>query len=165
MFAGKQALLWTLLALTLAASVWVSVAEEENAEVLVAPRQTINRQTMHPNATDGAYTPPALTREKISDRPENLFTAGKPVGTEPHTEEIALAPEIPDLPYTYAGMLDEGHQITIFLSNEKKQRNYAVHSGETLDRIWRLQSIDSMQITFIHLPSKTEIFLPIGDSN
>lgn len=160
-------LLWVMLLLSLAASIWVSMAEESSDATFQAskPHTKFSPGIQSQKLGAEGQATEILTRGKIEDDPIDLFQPHITLSTEAAAEETPQQPNVPDLPYKYAGKLAEGESLILFLTNENNNRNYAVHKGDVIDRIWRVDEISPSQITFIHLPSKTVMLLPIGDNN
>jgi len=59
-------------------------------------------------------------------------------------------PQAPPLPFTYLGKMVEGDQTVIFLS--ARDRNYVARVGETLDGVWRVESIGEQDMSFDYVP-------------
>lgn len=59
-------------------------------------------------------------------------------------------PQAPPLPFIYLGRMVEGDQTVIFLS--ARDRNYVARVGETLDGVWRVDSIGEQEMSFDYVP-------------
>lgn len=59
-------------------------------------------------------------------------------------------PKAPPLPFVYLGQILEGEQISVFLGHQ--QRTLIVHSGDTIDGTYRIESISPTSATFLYLP-------------
>lgn len=60
------------------------------------------------------------------------------------------APRAPPLPFVYLGQIDEGDRIAVFLGQQ--QRTLIVRSGDTVDGIYRVESVTPTGATFLYLP-------------
>jgi hypothetical protein len=159
--------IWGLLVLTLAATGWVSVAQEADAVALnERPRPGVGVR----HAADPAAQPTSdeerlaldLTlRLPIVGEPTDLFSIDKPASQQTQEDQAPPAVEVPPLPYTYAGKLVEGEQLIVFLM--RGNRNHAVSVGDVVDRVWKLDAIEPARLLFSHIPTRTEVPLLIGE--
>jgi hypothetical protein len=166
----KQKMLWATLIVTLAVTAWTAV-QDDNTETAVI--QT-SKQHIQPARRSGiaAATTTAetlsiskeqLVRQYLESPKINLFD------TEPATSiqvmEQAATPvrqEVPELPYTYAGKLEENGHTLIFLLKGGQQ--YVVKEGDRLGK-WILQQIEPTMLVFTYRPMNTQVSIKIGDSN
>lgn len=70
----------------------------------------------------------------------------------------APPPQAPPLPYAYLGRLIEGDETTVFLS--RQNRNYLARAGETLDGLYRVESIEESRMVLTYLPLGAQQVLP-----
>ena len=105
-----------------------------------------------------------LKREPMTDLTHNLFSAGAEKTQQALDTQQAIAQqavEIPPLPFTYAGKLEDNGQFTVFLSMGDK--NYSVKTGDVVGE-WKVRSIAPPQMILSYLPLRAEVPLMIGDS-
>lgn len=163
--AGKRSrLIWVALALTLAATAWMA-STDESAEALAVPaRKTLRVPApAAPEATNPSLDPDSFTRAPIEEAPAELFATEQDVAPEAEMPQTPVKPTTPAFPFVYAGKMIEEGQYTIFLS--QGERNLALHAGEVIDGVWRIQSIQPPTMVLTYLPLKTEVSMAIGEKN
>lgn len=81
---------------------------------------------------------------------------------QPPPSQIAskpAAPTVPPMPYRFAGKLLQDGKLQVFLS--KGDATVPVREGETLDGIYRVESIGEDRITLVYLPLKHKETIPV----
>ncbi|MCW5623150.1 MAG: hypothetical protein KIT73_00320 [Burkholderiales bacterium] len=101
-----------------------------------------------------------LERRSGSAKPIDAFgtrsweaPAPKLTPREAAAREAAAAPAppvAPPLPFTYVGQIGDEDAVTVFL--ESQERHLAVKSGDVVDGMWRVDTIDARQVVFTYLP-------------
>ncbi len=159
----RQMLIWGALLATLAATAWVAASEDEGRDAVSAikPARSSAPTTALVNVSATpvlAYQPRAI----IESEPQDLFPGGAPP-----EEKTAPAPPpkptTPPLPFGYAGKLAEDGNFIVFLTHGT--RNLAVHVGDVIDGVWRIESIRPPTMVVGYLPLKTEVPIAIGETN
>lgn len=138
----------------------VTVAERSSASAAVAG--TAERPDMFSAGTDQLAR---LNARRIEEDPEPLFQAARKAAAvrRVSVEEAPSAPVAPPLPFRFLGqMVDEG-KATLFLS--MNERNIVVSTGETIDDLYRVDSIENGVAVFTYLPMKQKQTLPIGEKS
>ena len=164
---AKNNVLWGLLALTLAATAWVSAADAPDAVVArespkpAAAAERGKASMTKPAAAEDRWTLNLTKRALIVGEPLDLFATEKPVEQSSLDGKEAPVVEVPALPYSYAGKLAEGDRLIIFLM--RGNRNHALTVGDVVDRVWRLEAIEPARLLFSHIPTQTEVPLLIGE--
>jgi len=78
------------------------------------------------------------------------------------------APRVPAMPYRYAGKVLHEGKLKVYLA--KGDEVFAVRQGETLDRVYRVESIEDTRIRLLYLPLRrmqtipVESVLPLADA-
>jgi hypothetical protein len=173
----KNKVLWGLLAFTLAATAWVSVADAPDsvaARDVPKPATAVERgkasqdkssrdnsSIAKPAAAEDGWGLNPTKRAPIVGEPQDLFALEKPVEQPSQAGKDAPAVEVPALPYSYAGKLAEGDRLVVFLM--RGNRNHALTIGDVVDRVWRLEAIEPARLLFSHIPTQTEVPLLIGE--
>lgn len=142
----------------------VTVAERSSASAAVAgtaerPRE---RADMFSAGTDQLAR---LNARRIEEDLEPLFQGARKAAAvrRASVEEAPSAPVAPPLPFRFLGrMVDEG-KATLFLS--MNERNIVVSAGETIDGLYRVDSIENGVAVFTYLPMKQKQTLPIGEKS
>ena len=178
----KEYFVWILLAITLLATLWVS-AQDENAQnenmeqnasaaksVVSSTRANIQQaarsaQARANNSNLALIKAPSAQSQwghtQESDDPKNIFTAYVSAAhLAEQTAEVSVAPQMPSLPYAYAGKLNDAGEVMVFLTGAYK--NYTVKVGDTIDEIWLVKAISPPMMTLKYLPLNTETTLNIG---
>lgn len=75
------------------------------------------------------------------------------------TASKPAAPTAPPMPYRFAGKLLQDGRLQVFLS--KGDTTIPVREGETLDGIYRVESIGEDHITLVYLPLKHKETIPV----
>jgi hypothetical protein len=68
-------------------------------------------------------------------------------------------PTAPPLPYTYAGRLVHDGQLSLLIA--KGDEVIAIREGQTLDGVYRVESITDKQITMVYLPLDQKQTIPV----
>lgn len=171
MKALKKYGIWIALALTLSATVWVSISEEtssEDTDIAALPRTKKARLPALPMPALASSTQSIdlnmdnLQRVPLSETPGNLFNI-ELTDTEPaDTEAVAAIVETPPLPFVYAGKLEDEGRYIVFLTSGNK--NYSVAIGDVIDQ-WQVKSVRPPQMILSYLPLKSDVPLIIGEVN
>lgn len=162
----KQYWVWMMLALTVLASIWVQQQEDATEEVLVVTTSTrkpeadshvMPQRTLTVASQNISYA--VATREEITDTPINIFT---PYSAENDvaSDEAEPLPQAPANPYTYAGKLMEDGSFIVFLTDGVQ--NHAVRTGDVINTNWRIQSINSPELTLEYMPLGVTTKMQIG---
>ncbi|MDI1308934.1 MAG: hypothetical protein PSV17_05815 [Methylotenera sp.] len=162
---------WIALALTLAATAWVSQSEEKESQSNVANdvAPTFNRttRTSHPSPVvqakaESQIDSSALLMQRpiITEEPRNIFTPY--IAVENMSDKNASESVVQAVvnPFVYAGKLVEDGKVIVFLIDGDK--NHAVKSGDVIEEMWQVKSITPPVMTLKNIPSKIEIQLQIG---
>jgi hypothetical protein len=75
--------------------------------------------------------------------------------------EQAPEPSAPALPFKYLGQMVENGEVTLFLS--LNDRNIVAKPGDTIDDLYRVESIQGGVVEFTYLPLKQKQTLPVGE--
>jgi len=160
----KQYGIWMLLAITLSATAWISFTEDKAGDVLIVKRPPTNsRAPAPPIAITDEFNMDTLLRPKTDELPSNLFNTDMPVAVQ--TQEaisIPLQEQVPTIPYTYAGKLEEDGHYIVFLT--KNGRNYVVREGDALGK-WQIKTIRPPQMILSYKPLQAEVPMSIGEVN
>ena len=162
----RNVVLGSLLAATLAATIWVSQQAEEEVVIVNPPlKQTATSKKIATNKPHVALE--KLQRSRVvSDKPtvEDVFQAKSWYVPPPPPKPVPPPPPAPPpLPFIYMGKLLEDDKLTIFLT--KQDRHYAVKAGETLDGAYRVDSVTAQQVIFTYLPLNMQQTLTLGGAN
>ena len=174
MSAGRKqrwAILLVLLGLTLGAVAWVSQQEEAAEPVRVAPHVTMPKDGPQGNGQSAKDKPDealSLNMNRLQREPQDkddavsdLFaTKSWYVPPPPPKPLPPPPPSPPPMPYAYMGKLVEDGQLTVFLT--KQDRNYVVKVGETLDGMYKIESVTPVMMTMVYLPLNMKQTLMIG---
>lgn len=174
----KNSALWIALAGTLSATAWVAVNDKSEQEVLIPKtRKAVVADT---TGTAGIANPEVRVRlsskveaadsvglagwqrTPITREPLPLFSADSTGLAYPHKNQPTSPPEMPSLPFIYAGKLIDGGSYTVFLL--AGERNLAVHKGDVVDEVWRVKDIRPPRMIIKYLPLKLEAVMDIGES-
>lgn len=71
-------------------------------------------------------------------------------------------PKVPVMPYRYAGKVLHEGRMKIFLA--KGDEVIAIRKGDTLDRVYRVQSIEKTRITLLYLPLARRQTIPVDSA-
>lgn len=177
--ARNNRLLWIVLALTLAATLWLAMGEQQDTEPLVSPRRSaaslagIARSPAAGDVAGGVTGHAQLDaqseswalprRAQINAVPGSLFSDSPSASVAARqASAAAAAPEMPALPFIYAGKLkQDGHYAVFLLAAE---RSLAVHEGEVLEGVWRIRSIRPPRMTVRYLPLQQDAVMEIGSA-
>jgi hypothetical protein len=73
---------------------------------------------------------------------------------------VEPSPAAPPLPFTYQGRFqDESGKTAIYLSRD--DHAYSVSEGDTIDGVYRVETVGVAQITIIYLPLNVQQTLDI----
>ena len=100
-------------------------------------------------------------REHISHVPLPLFSSRTEVVAE-STANAVETPQVPALPFTYAGKMTEDGRYTVFLLSGA--RSLAVSKGDVVEDAWRVKSIKPPVMVFTYLPLRMDSSLDIGSA-
>ena len=119
--------------------------------------------------TGGAITPVTANEDAgrfaLRERAPLGDARGDPFGArawQPPAVEIAgrpAAPVVPPMPYRFAGKLMQDGRLQVYLSRDDSA--IAVKEGDTLDGIYRVESIGETRITLVYLPLKHKESIPV----
>lgn len=170
---AKKNWIWIALACTLVATAWVSSSDSQPAEALLVPSHahTLEIKTSRPAQLElgvteqpGSSAFNGLERAQITTEPHDLFSLDHSTRDQVQAQaSVPSIPQMPPLPFLYAGKLMEGDQYMVFLT--EGERNLAVHIGDVIDQVWRIKSIHPPQMLLSYLPLKMDATLDIGESN
>ncbi|WP_171001679.1 hypothetical protein [Methylobacillus flagellatus] len=180
----RQYGLLVVLLLSVAATVWTAVAEDELAELAVPgapevrPPRTTAASAVKNVATNPAYSPAAqiAAAQNVVTQPDTFSLAMRtPQDEEPgelfghqSAQQAAQAlaappkPTVPPLPFIYAGKLEDDGDVIVFLS--EGDRHHAVHAGDVLGD-WKVLIIAPPRMTLRFLPLNREVSMTIGEVN
>ena len=184
---SRQLGLWSVLALSVLATIWTSLSEDED-QGLVAVRSASAASTPAAPAASNSMQLAALTPAAglaASDAPLDIRQLQRPrweasaaeddAGYDPfqgrasqaHAAEEPLQAaqqvmEIPALPFSYAGKLVDNGQYTVFLS--VGEQNYSVKNGDVVLG-WKVKSIQPPTMVMRYQAMQTDVPLSIGEPN
>lgn len=142
-----------IVALVLVASVVSGSQWGPVADPVPEPR-TQPRETTEAPALDLEL----LERRKVSGRVPDLFATPIPAAAKVRTAtaapaqptlSVAMAPPLPPLPYRYLGRMDDGERRIVFL--EKGPVVLTAAAGDTIEGIYRIESVSETAIAFRHI--------------
>jgi hypothetical protein len=160
----RQKLLGAALILTLVAVIWVhgQTQDESAGEVVMSVKTRSIQKHLAQNDTRLAlgklYRADDNVTTKMKDvfQPTSWYIPPRPVPAPPPPPPMA-----PALPFQYIGKLMEGGVLTVFVT--KQGQNYAIKSGDTLDDIYHVDSIESQRVIFTYLPLNIQQSLATGN--
>ncbi len=162
----KQYGVWISLALTLGATLWISMTEEvSGTDAVIAAPPRAGKAHMAKSAPTVQATELDITRLRrapLSETPGDLFSTEIPASEKIESAPVAVAEVIPPLPFVYAGKLEDDGSYIVFLTSGDK--NYSVRVGDVIDR-WQVKSVHPPQMILSYLPLKSEVPLMIGEVN
>ena len=91
-----------------------------------------------------------------------LFAARSWQPPAPPVVAAAPVPVPPPLPYRFAGTVSQGGEQVVLLS--KGDAVFPAQAGETLDGLYRVESIGETEISILYLPLKQRYLMPITSS-
>ncbi len=159
----RRALLSAVALSLVALVVFDSEDEPRGAVSAAAPRAP------QPAAKGEAVPLPAIALEKLDEKVSrdpvsDAFEARSWEPPPPPPKKVTPPPpQAPPLPYTYMGKMMDGDQVIVFLA--KRERNYVVKQGETLDGAYRIDDIKDTTMVFTYLPLAQQQVLTIGAAN
>lgn len=161
----RTIILGGLLAVTLAAVVWVSQYEDEAPRVVAVPAKQKSTQK---TTTANAYLAlEKLQRNQVDAEKsamENVFQAKSWYVPPPPPKPAPPPPPAPPaLPFIYMGKLLEEDKLTVFLT--KQDRHYAVKAGDTVEGAYRVESVNAQQVIFTYLPLNMQQTLILGGAH
>jgi len=101
-------------------------------------------------------------REPFGASEGELFAARSWQPPAPPVVAAAPAPVPPPLPYRFAGTMSQGGEQVVLLS--KADAVFPAQAGETLDGLYRVESISETEISFLYLPLKHRYRMPVASS-
>ena len=158
------------LALSLAATGWLSARENGALEVAEAVPSHRAAQAFKPDAPSVASDAAAdLQLEKLRRREAgqgitDLFAAKTWQAPAPQVKpELVAPPSAPPLPFVYLGKMAYEGNVTVFVA--KQDSNYAVHEGDVLDGAYKVDAINGSLMTLTYMPLNMKQTMHIGDQN
>jgi hypothetical protein len=164
--------LGTLLCLTVAATVWVN-GDDVSQGIQQRPRKAA---ALTGNAASTAMTDAqgqtivdsgVLRLDRLTGRlspssDQDAFVSRSWVIPPPPPAPVV--PSAPALPFTYIGKLEEGPEgpVTVYLM--QGELAYHVRVGDIIDKTYRVESINAMQIVLMYLPMSTPQTLVFGNT-
>ncbi len=168
----RRIILGVLLVGSIGAAVSVS-SPPEGAVVQPAGGTKSPVRSAERNATGSALVPRESDAENrverlsvrlIDSELSPVFSvSAKPIrpGMASAEKQVEVPPTAPPLPFRFLGRMQEDRASAVFLAIE--DRNLVVRSGDTIDEIYRVESIDGGNIEFTYLPLKQKQVLPVGE--
>lgn len=156
----RQWILFSTLALTLGAVVWVNQFESSDAQSY--PEKTDGQPNLS-STTPTSHTSTANTvmKTRYKNSEQDIFYVPAPQFVSPVIPQSYTPPVvIPPLPFTYLGRVVENGRERIFLASA--QKNYLAQRGDVLENNYRIDSINDHQILFTYLPLKIGQTLETG---
>lgn len=166
----RQRLIWAGLMITLATTLWTALHDEEadTVQVAAAQHRVVAPQTTKTQAGSVKHSDTSmldmrqLQRTLWQDSKHNLFSHAQIVAQAELPEQpiVQQAMEIPPVPFTYAGKLEDHGQYTVFLSMGDK--NMSVKTGDTVGD-WKVKEIDANRMILSYQPLRADVPLLIGE--
>lgn len=79
-------------------------------------------------------------------------------------KEVPPAPSAPAFPYRYMGMMhEEGERMVVYLT--QGNRTYSVYQGDTINNVFRVESIAENKMVLTYLPLDIKQTLSIGGTS
>lgn len=160
--------IWIALALTLAATLWMLITADAAATADEMPIRPVAKKVHSPATTVLAPKIAALNVDQLKRKPLNETLMGDLFGSETvdaailEIEPVSTVSQVPTLPFTYVGKLEEEEGYIVFLTTGSK--NYSVKIGDIVDQ-WQVKSILSSEMTLNYLPLKYDVSMKLGDIN
>ena len=158
------------LALSLAATGWISARENGGIEVAEAAPSSRAAQASRPDVSSARSEAAVdlqlerLRRREAGQGITNLFESRTWQAPAPQPKPGPVAPPLaPSLPFIYLGKMVYDGNVTVFVS--KQDSNYAVHEGDVIDATYKVDTIKGSLMTLTYLPMNTKQTMHIGDSN
>lgn len=160
---NRRILLWGVaVAATLAAVASVGGNDEEIGAVAGQGRRPGGEAPAH---REGKITQPmpeltlgSLKTRGLDDMTADLFASKSwyvPPPPPPPPKPVAPPP-----PFTVLGRQIEGNRVAVFVS--AGDRNQVLRVGDVVDRVWRVDAIDSTRMTLVYLPLNENKYLVLG---
>ena len=151
---------------TLAASLWVGSAENQESLVEVIDRAP-TPEVSQP-ASDNAAVITETPRNWDIDPDKDLFqVAIKPLSkVEVPVQPVVVVPSpptAPPLPFTYIGKMVEENKIIVFVA--KTDKHYSLKGGEIIEGLYAVKTIEPQKVVFNYIPLSIEQTLNIGGAN
>jgi cohesin domain-containing protein len=124
--------------------------------------------TQYGARTNDSALPPSRTPLALPQRAPfgaseaEFFAARSWQPPAPPVVAAAPAPVPPPFPYRFAGTVSQGGEQVVLLS--KGDAVFPAQAGETLDGLYRVESISETEISFLYLPLKHRHLMPIASS-
>lgn len=162
--------LFVLLALTLAATAWVSHFDKDETVEVVAPASDQAQPMPKSQITDRSQKPDALALGKLE-------RASMPVGElnpfdakswfvppPPPPPAPPPVPTAPPLPFTFQGKFEEeAGKWIIYLV--KGDQFFAVKKGDTFDTHYRIEGIENGNLVIEYIPMAIKQTISIGSES
>lgn len=173
--ARRSLLLFTALALSLAATGWLAAQEQDvGAAAEAAAARPASREAVPAAAevqSSGDSDIAALRLEDLrrqgGDATVNKELFAAHTWQAPPAPTAAVQPPqpvaAPDLPFTYLGKMLYAGTTTVFLSWQ--DRRFTVKAGDLIDGSYRVDSINGSLMTLTYLPLDIQQTMHIGDTN
>lgn len=163
----KNNILWMALAATLMATAWAFINDQQEPEMRIPnTRKAKIAVSRHlAGVTESQAVIDVLSgwqRVKIERDPLPLFSASAIALAGEHQEQPTNPPQMPTLPFIYAGKLFDGAVFTVFLISGEK--TLTVQKGDVVDEVWRVSEIRPPKMIFKYLPLKLETVMDIGEN-
>jgi hypothetical protein len=113
---------------------------------------------------DMDFDPSKLDRQRKEREIQDLFASpAPPVVAAAPIAQPPPRPAAPPLPFRYLGRLADGAKVLVFL--ERNHESLSVPAGETIDGLYRVESIADSSIEFVYLPLGTRQMLHVPAPN
>lgn len=169
---SRHLLLGTVFAITLAASVFDLPWQHGNgadaqseASAAAHGRRSADASMAHaPAAAQERVAPSTPAAARMVHTKANAFSVHRwlppPVKRPPPPPPPP--PRAPALPFTYLGKMQDGGDVTAFVS--QGSRNLVLHAGDTLPG-YKVESISLTDMIFVYLPLNEKQRLTFGSAN
>jgi hypothetical protein len=102
-------------------------------------------------------------RVALNDPLGALFGAQSRQPTSPQIAVSRPAPSAPSMPYRFAGRVIHGGKLQVFVT--KGGAAIPISQGDTLERTYRVESIDADRITLVYLPFNQRQSIPMTSAS
>jgi hypothetical protein len=158
------------LALSLAATGWLSARENGALEVAEAVPSNRAAQALNPPGRPTASDAAAdlhletLKRRETGQGITDLFAVKTWQAPAPQLKPEPVAPALaPALPFVYLGKMVYDGNVTVFVA--RQDSNYAVREGDVLDATYKVDVIKGSLMTLTYMPLNMKQTMHIGDQN
>lgn len=170
--------LWTLSALAVCSALTTSLVagtdphQEKTSNGIV---EAVTHRSQDSTSTDISLSATDLDvsklhRTKTAKIEDGLFGVAPPPPPPPppiHIQPVIEAPPpkpvAPPLPFRFLGRLIDQDQVVIFVA--QVDQNISLHQGDTIDNLYRVESIDDQRVVLTYLPLNEQQVMNIGSSN